>query len=263
MASRLPRHTVLALIMSSQTQFPATVLMCRRFVHSWTSGHFLSLPPWWIWYWTCRSIGPPNAGTRGFRPFGAGLAPSTARTYRSGYSRYLNFCERAHLTPLPASERVLCLFVAFLVEERVAHSTIKCYLSAVRHLHIQQSQNNPFTTPLLRLELVLRGVKRRHGEVRRQPRLPITPDVLSLLRTHWASRVDKRDAMMLWAACCLGFFGFLRAGEFTIPSLVIFDPSTHLTVNDVAVDSHSSPHFFVSGSNIQRRTRSVRVSMSS
>ena len=195
--------------------------------------------------------------------FGAGLAPSTARTYRSGYSRYLNFCERAHLTPLPASERVLCLFVAFLVEERVAHSTIKCYLSAVRHLHIQQSQNNPFTTPLLRLELVLRGVKRRHGEVRRQPRLPITPDVLSLLRTHWASRVDKRDAMMLWAACCLGFFGFLRAGEFTIPSLVIFDPSTHLTVNDVAVDSHSSPHFFVSGSNIQRRTRSVRVSMSS
>ena len=194
--------------------------------------------------------------------FGAGLAPLTSRTYGSGYSRYLNFCERAHLTPLPASERGLCLFAAFLVEERVTHSTIKCYLSAVRHLHIQQSQNNQFSTLLLRLELVLHGIKRRHGGARRQPRLPITPDALSLPRTHWASRVDKRDAMMLWAACCLGFFGFLRAGEFTLQSLVIFDPSTHLTVNDVAVDSHGSPHF-VFGSNNQRRTRSVRVSMSS
>ena len=45
---------------------------------------------------------------------------------------------------------------------------------------------------------------------------------------------------MLWAACCLGFFGFLRAGEFTVPSLAQFDPSVDLTPSDVAVDFHAS-----------------------
>ena len=46
---------------------------------------------------------------------------------------------------------------------------------------------------------------------------------------------------MLWAACCVGFFGFLRAGEFTVPSEETFDPASHMTFNDVAVDSHTSP----------------------
>ena len=44
---------------------------------------------------------------------------------------------------------------------------------------------------------------------------------------------------MLWAACCLGFFGFLRAGEFTVNSA--FDPATHLTLQDLQVDSMTNP----------------------
>lgn len=46
---------------------------------------------------------------------------------------------------------------------------------------------------------------------------------------------------MMWAACCLGFFAFLRAGEFTVPSATHFDPSIHLSPADIAVDSHSDP----------------------
>ena len=36
----------------------------------------------------------------------------------------------------------------------------------------------------------------------------------------------------------LGFFGFLRAGEFTIPSNSSFDLEQHLTPQDIAVDCH-------------------------
>ena len=46
---------------------------------------------------------------------------------------------------------------------------------------------------------------------------------------------------MLWAACCLGFFGFLRAGEFTVASKEEFDSERHLSVADVAVDSVTAP----------------------
>ena len=47
---------------------------------------------------------------------------------------------------------------------------------------------------------------------------------------------------MLWAACCLGFFGFLRAGEFTVNSA--FQPSIHMTVADLQADSLVNPTCF-------------------
>ena len=44
-------------------------------------------------------------------------------------------------------------------------------------------------------------------------------------------------ARLLWAACCLGFFGFLRAGEFTATGGL----APPITLADVLVDSHSAP----------------------
>lgn len=42
---------------------------------------------------------------------------------------------------------------------------------------------------------------------------------------------------MLWAACCVGFFGFLCSGEFTYSAAA----QHTLSPLDVAVDSHSDP----------------------
>ena len=44
---------------------------------------------------------------------------------------------------------------------------------------------------------------------------------------------------MLWAACTLGFFGFLRCGEFTCGQA--YDPGCHLSLGDIAIDSPSNP----------------------
>ncbi len=46
---------------------------------------------------------------------------------------------------------------------------------------------------------------------------------------------------MFWAACCLGFFAFLRAGEMTVPSEREYDPGAHLSRRDVAIDDPRSP----------------------
>ena len=52
------------------------------------------------------------------------------------------------------------------------------------------------------------------------------------------------DIVMLWAACCLGFFGFLRAGELncthTKPA-----SDTVLSLSDVAIDSRDTPQVLV------------------
>lgn len=44
---------------------------------------------------------------------------------------------------------------------------------------------------------------------------------------------------MLWAASCVGIFGFLRAGEFTVNSA--FDPEFHLSARDLQVDCIMKP----------------------
>ena len=49
------------------------------------------------------------------------------------------------------------------------------------------------------------------------------------------------ESTMIWAACCVGFFGFLRCGEFTVPSANAYNKERHLSITDVAVDSHTNP----------------------
>ena len=39
----------------------------------------------------------------------------------------------------------------------------------------------------------------------------------------------------------MGYFGFLRAAEFTVPNLASFSPASHLSVADIAVDLLQSP----------------------
>ena len=171
------------------------------------------------------------------------LAPATLRSYTSGQRRYMAFCTAANLQPLPLVEQTLCMFVAQLAREGLAHQTIKAYLSAVRHFVIIAGHSDPFKgDPFPLLQYVLRGIKRSPSQAPRQPRMPITPVILRILKQQWSTEVpNNQDYIMLWAACCMGFFGFMRAGEFTITHTNGFDPAASLGVGDIAVDSHHNP----------------------
>ncbi len=86
----------------------------------------------------------------------------------------------------------------------------------------------------------MKGIKRLKSRPA-DKRLPVTPFILAAIREVLDRKADDYDNMMLWAACCLGFFAFLRSGEFTVPNLSSFDPSLHLTPLDIATDSRSDP----------------------
>ena len=136
--------------------------------------------------------------------------------------------------------------MAFLADQGLKHSTIKAYLSGLRFSQIHMNLGNPFQLPLPRLEYVLTGIKRvlaRRAPLRDQC-LPITIDIMQGLRHQWKVLGGSPDESMLWAAACVGFFAFLRAGEFTVPSESLYDPEVHLNLADVSVDSHIAPSVF-------------------
>ena len=41
------------------------------------------------------------------------------------------------------------------------------------------------------------------------------------------------DQLLIWAACSIGFFAFMRSGEITVPEGTYFNPEIHLTPKSV------------------------------
>lgn len=103
--------------------------------------------------------------------------------------------------------------------------------------HIVGYPNPLENTP--RLSLLLKGIQRTKP-LRAKPRLPVTPHILLAARSSLNVQ-SSADDRMLWAACLLGFFGFLRSAEFTTPSAAQFNSLIHLTAADIAVDNRSNP----------------------
>lgn len=175
--------------------------------------------------------------------FKAGLAPATLKVYRTGSNRYDLFCKSYNIhDPFPAREVTLLRFVAYLYKGGLKAGTIKSYLAAIRHTQIALGLGSPHMEDMAQLEYVVRGVKRLTNGPTRM-RLPITFDLLGRLRQVWYTGLGEYDATMLWAAAATCFFGFLRAGEIVVPSDSAFDPSSHLAVDDVSVDNHTSPSY--------------------
>ena len=186
------------------------------------------------------------------------VAPTTARSYRSAQKFYLDFCGRLALQPIPSTEHTMILYVAEL-SQRLCYSTIQSYLSAVRHLHLTTGHKDPLKDTV-QLELVLKGVKRWRPRSERH-RLPITPYILNTMLTVLLQNPQEYNNIMLWAACCLGFFAFLRSGEFTAPAST-FDPTWHLSPQDILVDIHATPSMLeikIKGSKTDQTRRGVSL----
>ena len=148
------------------------------------------------------------------------------------------------MVPFPVSESLLCYFVASLARQGLAPATIKTYLAGVRHAQIMRGFEEPRQhSTLPRLHLLQAGVKRvrfQQGTPQSRQRLPILPSHLRQIRMVWGIS-PAPDALMLWAAVTLTFFGFFRSGEVTVPSVTAFNPTVHLCWGNVSVDSQVAP----------------------
>lgn len=162
------------------------------------------------------------------------IASTTQQTYTSGENRFLSFIQlykrKSVEDCLPANEALLTEFVAFLARS-IKYPSIKTYLAAVRHYHIRRGFRLNMEK-MLRLQLVLRGIKRCQGDHTRI-RMPITIHHLRLFHLLLAIPITANfDSIMLWAAMTLAFFGFLRLGELTCNAK--FNKTIHLTLDSIS-----------------------------
>ena len=93
--------------------------------------------------------------------FEQGLSTSTHKTYKTGIKKFDKFCKKHKITnPLPVDQRLLCYYITYLAQQGMADSTIRVYLSALRHHHIAYDIPEPDCTKMPKLKLVNSGIRR-------------------------------------------------------------------------------------------------------
>ena len=126
------------------------------------------------------------------------------------------FCSRYNVSdPFPVTEYLLCCFATFLANEGLAPQSIKSYLAAVRNTQLSLGLPDPreqSAFPILkRVQL---GISRARLGCQ-QPsrvRLPITGQVLRRVKAD-LEQSGHPERTVIWAVCCVAFFGFFRLGE--------------------------------------------------
>ena len=65
------------------------------------------------------------------------------------------------------------------------------------------------------------------------------------LKTLLACNPKDYHNIMVWAACCVAFFGCLHCSKFTVPDQTSYDPTNHLSYDDVSIDNKVSPRMIL------------------
>ena len=125
---------------------------------------------------------------------------------------------------------------------RPSPQTIKSYLAGVRNAQLSLGLPDPrdqSSLPILRR--VQAGISRASLSTSlARVRMPVTPSLLRHIRQCLEATVHNERAV-LWAICCVAFFGCFRQGELLLESPASYDHRRHLTWGDIAVDNQANP----------------------
>ena len=167
------------------------------------------------------------------------------KVYRAGWTRYQTFANQFEIASTPVTLEKVTLFIAYLGSQGLAVSTIEVYLAGIRYFRIQA--NPSCMAPSLHspyINLIIKGIKRiNSASVPTRARLPITATLMGRIKSSLSAKPHQWENLMVWAACCTGFFGFLCCAEFVTPDNTHFDPKVHLSISNLEyVHSDTQPY---------------------
>ena len=177
------------------------------------------------------------------RYYSKSVSPATWKSYKAGTRQYVQFCQRSSLPCVPTSEKTLLLFATHLAIRGLSYATIKVYLAAVRYLHTTAGHHNTYDSHFTpRIQHLLKGIHKESARLRPpKNRLPVTIKIMKRIKKFLSKQAETYQSKLLWAACCIAFFGILRVSEFTVPSQYGYDQDYHLSLTDVTLDNRRSP----------------------
>jgi hypothetical protein len=128
--------------------------------------------------------------------------------------QYSRFCHEYQYTAFPITKHALCHFIAKEAPNRRASSMTQLIASLKSH-HIDCGYSNEIFENDGQIKRILRGVKIVNGIKPTNNRLPITRDIVQKLVAQCNNSFND---VVMRAAICVAFAGFLRTGEFTYDS---------------------------------------------
>ena len=132
-------------------------------------------------------------------------APNTVRAYRSDWMHFTDWCVASGLSPMPASEATLALYLTDLAATRTV-STLQRRISAISKAHQAAGHGSPLKGAAA---VVWRGIRRTKGTAQRGKAPARTSEIRRMVETCGADLLGARDRAIL----LLGFAGAFRRSE--------------------------------------------------
>jgi hypothetical protein len=135
--------------------------------------------------------------------------------YSPGFKLYLRFCASHRVFFPPSAEDLIAFATHLFSNQALPLATVRRYITALRSACVDFGAClTPFgDARLSRLLAGLARIRPPASSGARPTRLPVTPDLLSQLLGLLSA--ESHSGRALRAALALGFFGLMRAGEFT------------------------------------------------
>ena len=176
-------------------------------------------------------------------------------TYQSSLNMLNTCAEELNLSlSFPLKEGKILSFVGWCINKGNSASTIKSYLAGLTQAHLTLG----LEAPNLYTKLVSQVIKGQSNvyvkNTNKQDRLPCTLAVLRLLKAVLAKAPIKTDEkIVIWATCCVGFFGAFRMSELLCKKSSAYDEKYTLLKKDIKVrHSNNTP-------SIQFRIKSAKT----
>ena len=136
--------------------------------------------------------------------------PGTRRVYRSAWRGFEAWCRSLGHEPIAGDPELIALYATRRADQKVAVSTLRVDLAAIRTAHLLAGVPLDMRHP--RLAMVMEGITRARGTRPGRQAAPAVPDVLRLLLAACkppGAALGARDRAML----LLGFGAALRRSE--------------------------------------------------
>jgi len=135
-------------------------------------------------------------------------AESTDHIYEQDWEGFKRWCDAYRLCCLPAEVRTVALYISSLAERKLAVSTIKRHLAAIKTQHEHAGFQTPTQSEIIKG--IKRGISRKHG-IPPHGAEALLPEALKKIidEIDLTTLIGKRDLALL----LVGFYGALRRSE--------------------------------------------------